>query len=397
MITIKSALVILSLILPPTLLGAGLAAGQDFLDLWGPYFGQPEPDTVPLVFADGIISGRPLHGTPVFSPDLTELYWAEFELDYSNANILVSRMIDNRWTEPQVTPFCSAYVDDDPVFSPNGQRLFFNSLRPVNGSICERIWFVDRQSDSSWSAPALVDDAVNGEELHWQIAVDRRGAIYFQSERPPSYGGGDLFRSDCLAGVYQTPANLGAEINSAAYECTPFHDPSDRFLLYTRSTIFLISDRLAGGTWATPRDITAAHPEIQGVCPQITPDRRYLFFTVMGEVCDVYWVSAEFINDDYTAVDGPRSECHPTLIHLNSSPNPFNPRAVIEYYLQEAGPIRLTVHDLTGRRIAVLDVGEQTDGAHRTEFDASGLASGTYVYRLTTRHQAVTGKMTLVR
>ena len=48
-----------------------------FLDLYGPYFGQELPGSEPIVFADGIISGKTLHATPSFSPDGTEIYWAE--------------------------------------------------------------------------------------------------------------------------------------------------------------------------------------------------------------------------------------------------------------------------------------------------------------------------------
>ena len=59
-------------------------------------------------------------------------------------------------------------------------------------------------------------------------------------------------------------------------------------------------------------------------------------------------------------------------------PNPFNPVATIRYGLAEEGPVRLTVYDLLGRRVAVLLDGVQTPGRHTVRFEASRLSSGLY-------------------
>ena len=44
--------------------------------------------------------------------------------------------------------------------------------------------------------------------------------------------------------------------------------------------------------------------------------------------------------------------------------------------------MRVTVFDAAGREIAVLDEGSRGTGDHTVDFDAAGLASGTYLYRL---------------
>jgi trimeric autotransporter adhesin len=78
-------------------------------------------------------------------------------------------------------------------------------------------------------------------------------------------------------------------------------------------------------------------------------------------------------------------------------PNPFNPSTTIRYYLPEAAPVRLTVFDMAGRRLAVLVDGTLSEGEHRAVWDASNLASGVYVYRLEAGGHMVHGKMTLVK
>jgi len=63
-------------------------------------------------------------------------------------------------------------------------------------------------------------------------------------------------------------------------------------------------------------------------------------------------------------------------------PNPFNPCTTIKYVLPKSSEVRLSVYDMLGRGVSVL-VSERRDaGVHEVRFDASGLSSGVYFYRL---------------
>ncbi len=63
-------------------------------------------------------------------------------------------------------------------------------------------------------------------------------------------------------------------------------------------------------------------------------------------------------------------------------PNPFDRTTAIEFTLPQRERVTLAVFDVTGRRIATLVNGEVDAGTHRARWDATGLASGAYVYRL---------------
>jgi hypothetical protein len=63
-------------------------------------------------------------------------------------------------------------------------------------------------------------------------------------------------------------------------------------------------------------------------------------------------------------------------------PNPFNPSTTIAYHLGGESAVRLSVFDVLGREVAVLENGVVSAGAHRATFDGAGLASGMYVTRL---------------
>jgi hypothetical protein len=83
-------------------------------------------------------------------------------------------------------------------------------------------------------------------------------------------------------------------------------------------------------------------------------------------------------------------------------PNPFGDRSVIRYWLPSAGPVRLDVVDLQGRRIRELLPGERVDAGSRQAIwdgrDTAGrpVASGVYTLRLRLEGQPVASKRVVV-
>jgi N-acetylmuramoyl-L-alanine amidase len=69
-------------------------------------------------------------------------------------------------------------------------------------------------------------------------------------------------------------------------------------------------------------------------------------------------------------------------------PNPFNPTTIVSCQLPVASWVRLVVYDVLAREVAVLLDEVRSAGTHKVQFDASGLASGTYVIRMNAVGQA---------
>jgi hypothetical protein len=78
-------------------------------------------------------------------------------------------------------------------------------------------------------------------------------------------------------------------------------------------------------------------------------------------------------------------------------PNPFNPTTTIKYSLPENSFVNLSLLNMLGEEIKTLVNEEQVAGTHTINFDADGLASGTYIYRLRTPSSVLTGKMLLIK
>ena len=78
-------------------------------------------------------------------------------------------------------------------------------------------------------------------------------------------------------------------------------------------------------------------------------------------------------------------------------PNPFNPSTSIRYTLAASGPVTLTVYSVGGGEVGTLVRGTQAAGEHEVRFDASGLSSGVYIYRLRQGNVTESRKMLLIR
>ena len=78
-------------------------------------------------------------------------------------------------------------------------------------------------------------------------------------------------------------------------------------------------------------------------------------------------------------------------------PNPFNPTTVISYKLPVSSNISLKVYDLIGQEITTLFKGFRQAGNYSTTFNAKGLSSGIYLYRLDAGNFEFTKKALLLR
>ena len=107
----------------------------------------------------------------------------------------------------------------------------------------------------------------------------------------------------------------------------------------------------------------------------------------------------------------PTPKSHPSWLNLHSAtnipeqamllqnyPNPFNPTTAIGFLLLDVGSVTLKVYDVLGKEIAtILDNDIMEEGEHEVTFDANGLTSGMYFYRLTVGSFSETKKLMLLK
>lgn len=78
-------------------------------------------------------------------------------------------------------------------------------------------------------------------------------------------------------------------------------------------------------------------------------------------------------------------------------PNPFNPTTTIKFSVPETGMVSLKVYDVLGNEVATLVNGTMTAGQHSVNFNAAGLASGMYIYKMQAGNFQSVKKMMLMK
>lgn len=92
------------------------------------------------------------------------------------------------------------------------------------------------------------------------------------------------------------------------------------------------------------------------------------------------------------------SETKPERFALEQNyPNPFNPNTTIKYSLEESGLVSLAIYNVVGQRVAELVNEVKASGTYTINWNASGMSSGVYYYRLVSGNDVQIRKMTLIK
>jgi len=100
---------------------------------------------------------------------------------------------------------------------------------------------------------------------------------------------------------------------------------------------------------------------------------------------------------EYSPVVEVEVEVPNTFALSQNYPNPFNPVTQIQYQLPVNSQVKLMIFSITGELVTTLVDENQPAGNYTVPFDASALASGTYIYRLVAGDFVSTKKMVVLK
>ena len=271
---------------------------------------------VPTVFAPNVISDENEQWRITFTPDGKTAYFAEspeFFPFTRQATIYLSTLVDGAWTEPVVAPFSGEYSDIDPFLSPNGQRLYFSSIRPVDGVTNGDIdlWMVERTAQG-WSEPIHLGPEVNSptaDELYPSVSAN--GTLYFASGPffPQPGVGFDIYRAERDDNGFAPREALGSGVNTApsssdpdlqaSWEFNPEISVDGKTLVFTslRPGGFGFGDlyvsHLVNGEWTAAENLgPTVNTAADEFHPTLSRNRQELFFVRrIPERGDFYVVS----------------------------------------------------------------------------------------------------------
>ncbi len=283
---------------------------DEFPTLNGSYLGQKPPGMTPSVFALGIMNTIDKnHSCVAISPDGNQIVWSLFSTisGVRRERLWFTEIQDGSWTQPRVATFSGKYRDGSPQFSPDGKRLYFTSLRPINPNdktTDANIWFIE-MTKAGWSQSQPLDSPVNTEYQEWFPTVAKNGNMYYMFRRS-SDKPWNIYRSNFVNGEYTNPEKLGDAVNSPFVEGFHFIDPEERFLIFYSERPggfcdggeLYICFRKKDGTWAEAKNMGQQINAASSRFPGISPDGQFFFFSnLRNGMEDIYWVDAKIIED----------------------------------------------------------------------------------------------------
>ena len=209
-------------------------------------------------------------------------------------DICVSRLIgnleDGKWTKPEVVApgviSLADTMDVEPVISPDGKKLFFMSRNRAGGHGEGDIWYSENVN-GVWQTPKNLGAPFNSPFNDHCLFFSADGnEAFWTSTRPGGYGGNDIWTSRKVNGVWQPAVNLGPNVNSPHSDHHSIPSPDGK-------SLYVTSGRPGGfggeDIYVTTRDRTGAWGPLVNLgprvnsdkddrCPSFTPDFRVFVF-----------------------------------------------------------------------------------------------------------------------
>lgn len=255
------------------------------------YLGHKPPGLIPEAFAPGIVCTEYYEYSGTFTPDLREFYFIRQGGKYEEPTFIVLKNNNNTWQESVVSQWVG-----QPVISPDGNMMHLGKR-------------YKERTQTGWSELKELKAPFNDIPI-MRLSSSVSGTYYFDSyhKEKPDF---PIRYSRLVNGEHESPRELDEAINSGIKNLNhPFIAPDESYLLwdavredgYGSSDIY-ISFKMQDGSWGNAINLGAKiNTEAWEASAFVTPDGKYLFFSRnIGsenyENVDIFWVDAQIIEN----------------------------------------------------------------------------------------------------
>lgn len=284
----------------------------------------------------------------------------------------------------------AAHPNDDYIFLI--YRLFNDSDSTLNGV---RIGFI---SDWDWPWGGAGSDKVgfyadaNLGYMFSALTDDPRGIAVLNSEGATSFSAIDNF-SYIIQGYGRTDAQKWGFLSSGIQD--PPTIPKDQSFAISTGPFDIAPGDSAEAAFA----VIGAASTLDLFESAELAALKYRAIRLAGisiEIDSVYTDQKEEAPEPFIKPDG-AAEIPLTYSLDQNYPNPFNPTTTISFSIEKPSHTRLTIYNILGQKVTTLIDRNLPAGEHSVRWDASGLASGLYLYRLQSGDFIEVRKMVLTR
>ncbi|HOY11914.1 MAG TPA: hypothetical protein PLY70_02190 [Saprospiraceae bacterium] len=201
--------------------------------------------------------------------------------------IMQATKVKGKWSAPKIASFSNSgkWKDIDPIFSPDGKVVYFQSNRPRPGGADANgfdIWAVKRIGNQ-WGEPYHLGMVLNTDSSESYASVASNGNLYFMKENENKQGNSDIYFSKYINNAYQSPTNIGYPVNTLEFrESNPFISPDESYIIYfsSDSTGFGEVDLFISfnekGIWSTPKNLgQPINSKVAEFCPFVNKNKLY--------------------------------------------------------------------------------------------------------------------------
>jgi hypothetical protein len=224
-----------------------------------------------------------------FFSDGSEYYFYRFS-DDSPARLLFSQRVDGQWTPPEEPGFSAGMTAYEPYVTADNQRLYFATVdypAPLGHPAGLPVYVFVRRTPHGWTEPQFAGQGMF-------ISSSRDGQIYTTDMSSRNRGGQTyLAKVTVIDGSFTEYERLPIEAHwgRQAHPCIATDGSYILFDVEEGRHLF-VSFKKADGSWGEAIDLTQHGFDPQAGGPYISPDGKYLFFALHG---DIWWVDIRVI------------------------------------------------------------------------------------------------------
>ncbi|MFH1197744.1 MAG: glycosyl hydrolase [bacterium] len=259
-------------------------------------------------------------------------------------------------------------------------------------------WFDPRYPVNTWASGATpigtgasaVTNSSNAKTIYFRKTINLEDIPTAMGFTVKSVGGAEITVNGYPAGRINLPPTEELNYNTDPTSTAEFTkvfilDANALATLNPGENIFTVEVHTTSGNTITSFDAQILNQDYQTIMPF---GGEWLFYDLGDRPADIKLGDIAGVASSELPVD---------FVLYQNYPNPFNPTTVISYQLPIPSKVQLKVYDVLGREVASIVNDEQHAGFYKRRFDANGLSSGVYFYRLKANDLSITKKFVLMK